>query len=174
MVEGSIVDEGFDGIAFEELATVEEVEFYEEAEATNSASQALDESGGGGGGSSGGKKIVYDVYVLARLDRVEVHLDDVGAVLQVVGFGDPVVRELADFPRGNEPDLARDGDGCSEDEAATLDADNHIGVLMVDVGGEKVDDLLESSRIGEGGSDVFEENPGFGEVGNVSNHSFRE
>ena len=67
---------------------------------------------------------------------------------------------------GTKPAFEAIGERRSEDEAASLDAENEIDLLPDVVGGEGVDELGEAVLILEQGGDVVEENSRLGEVWN--------
>ncbi len=69
---------------------------------TTSAPTRLQEIDRGGGSPPGGDDIVDDQDLFAGLDRIDVHLEGVGPVLEAVGLGDGLGRQLAGLPEGDE------------------------------------------------------------------------
>src|SRR5207253_67688 len=72
--------------------------------------------------------------------------------------------------KGDRSDAA--GDGRSEDEAAALDANDDLDVLVAERRAEAVERRAEPERILQQRRDVVEENPGFRKVGHVANLRF--
>ena len=74
--------------------------------------------------------------LFARLDRIDMDLDRVGAVLEVVGHGDGLVRQLAVLPDRHEPGRELVRHRAAQDEAAGLEPHHHVdgaaGVTALD------------------------------------------
>lgn len=111
--------------------------------------------------------IVNDKNLLAGLDGAILHLEEVGAVLLLVGGSDAGTGHLALLADGDEASAHSQGKRGAEKEAAGIETDNDIGLLV----GE-LDLELESDEKGLVGLDVLEEgedidkvDAGNGEVG---------
>lgn len=96
--------------------------------------------------------IVNDKNLLAGLDGALLHLEEVGAVLLLVGGSDAGTGHLALLADGDEASAHSQGERGAEKEAAGIETDNDIGLLL----GE-LDLELESDEESLVGLDVLEE-----------------
>src|SRR5687768_6139664 len=86
--------EGDDVVGGEAFATVKVGELYEEGYARYDAAGVLDELAHGAGGAAGGEEVIGDEHLGAGQYGVVVGLEGIGAVLELVGGGDGLAREL--------------------------------------------------------------------------------
>ena len=149
-------------------AAVEERQLDHEAEAHDHAAGLLHHSRGGGGGAAGGEQVVHDEDAMAVADGVLVHLQGVGAVLQIVGDADAFGGQLLRLAHRHEAGAERVGERRGEDEAAGFDAEDDIDLRIAVVVLQAVDDAAKSVRVLEQRGDVVEENAGLGEVGHLA------
>src|SRR5918998_5865018 len=148
----------------EAVAAVEGGEFYEEGDAGHGGAGVLDELAHGAGGAARGEQVVGDEDLGVWRYGVGVGLEGVGAVLELVGRGDRLARELIGLA-GQDEALARPvGQGRAEDEAAGLGREDTIVVEAVGGQGEGVDGGVEGLAVLYEGGYVLEGDAGFGEV----------
>lgn len=149
-------------------AAVEGGEFDEEGDADDFGVEGFEEFDGGGGGAAGGEEVVDEEDFFARFDCVDMDFDDVFAVFEGVGHlvGGP--REFAFFADGDEASVEDLGDAGGEDEAAGVDADDFIDFGAACGVGKELEGGFKEGRVAEDGSDVFEEDAGFGEIGDIA------
>ena len=76
--------------------------------------------------AAGRQQVVHDQHPLPGGDRVAVHLEAVGAVLQRIAGADRCRRQLSELAHRHEPGAEAIRDRAAEDEAAALDADDQI------------------------------------------------
>src|SRR3712207_611596 len=111
-------DERDDVVGGEEVAAAEVGELYEEGDAGYGASGVLDELAHGTGGAPGCEQVVGDQDAGTYWYGVCVGLEGVFAVLEVVGGGDGLSRELVRFTGEDEAFAGAVGQSRAEDEAA--------------------------------------------------------
>ena len=128
------------------LAPVEERQLDHEAEADDHAAGLLHHAGGGRGGAAGGEQVVDDEHAVALADGVLVHLQGVGAVLQIVGDADAFGGEFLGLAHGHEAGAQRVGQRGGEDEAAGFDAEHDIDLGVAVMVFESVDHAAEALR----------------------------
>jgi len=117
---------------------------------------------------TGGEDIIDDQDALPGPDGVGVHLEGVGAVLQVVGNGDRLAGELPRLADQAEPGRQAAGDGRPEDEPAALGPDDQVDVVAAERVGQQFDRQGQPRRIGQQRRDVAEQDARLGEVGDVA------
>ena len=140
-----------------ELAAASEgVEFDDEAEPGDDAAERLDEHGGGRRGTAGGQHVVDDQDPFARVDRVTVDLELVGAVFELVLLAHDRPRELAGLAHGNEARTHAVGDGSGEDETPGFDADHPVDLNAVELLDQAVDRRGEGGAVAQQRRDVAE------------------
>lgn len=138
------------------------------------AAELLDETARGGCGAARRDDVVHNEHLLARLYRVGLHLEEVLAVLLFVACRLGRAGQLALLPHGHEAGVEAQGQGGAEEEASGLEAYDDIRLLVCvcDVELEGADERLVSLGIGEDGEDVFEEDAGRWEVGELAERCF--
>lgn len=94
-------------IAFELVATLQEVELDREGDARNDAAELLDKLHGCLHRAAGGEQIVDEQDTLAGLDRVEVDFERVRTVLEVVADLRCFSRKLLGLRTGTKPAFKR-------------------------------------------------------------------
>src|SRR5260221_13830508 len=95
-----IDDQRTDGIILQFVAPVEKAEFDQERYFEDFCADLMQQGGGGGGGPARGQKIINQQDAAARLDRVNMDGDGIGAVFKIITLFVSPVRELALFPDG--------------------------------------------------------------------------
>ena len=147
---------------------VQRPDLDQEAEADDDPAELLDQPARGRRGATGGEHVVDDEDPLAGMDRVAVHLQLVGAVLEAVLLAHDRPRQLARLAHGHEPgpDLERDGRG--EDEPARLHPEHPIDGTCPEAVDELGDRPVEGLRVAEQRRDVAEGDPGLRVVGDVA------
>ena len=110
----------------EPLAAAERGELEQERHADDGGGRRTPTPGSarGGGGAAGGEHVVDDEHAVVGFERVAVHLERVGAVLELVAVRVRVPRQLARLAHGHEAGTERERDRRREDEPARLDADD--------------------------------------------------
>src|SRR5918998_2840650 len=111
-------DQGHDLVGLELVAAGEVGQFDQEGHAGYGAAGVLHELAHGAGGAAGGEEVVGDEDAGARRDGVGVGFQGVRAVLQLVGGGDGVARQLVGFAGEDEALFGAVGQGRPEHEAA--------------------------------------------------------
>jgi hypothetical protein len=154
------------------VAAVEKAEFDEERNFLNLCAEFLDEGSSGGGCAAGGEEIVNEKDAAAGFESIDVYGDGGSAVFEIVLFFVSLVREFAFLSDWNEAGIEFNGSGGGENESACVDSDDGIDAARFDVLSEEINATGEEARVGEDGSDVFELDPRFGEVGDVANGAF--
>src|SRR3712207_2997437 len=101
-------------------------ELYEEGDASYGASSVLDELAHGAGGAPGGEQVVGDQDASAGVYGVCVGLEGVCAVLEVVGGGDGLSRELVRFTGEDQAFAGAVGQSRAEDEAAGFGGEDAV------------------------------------------------
>jgi hypothetical protein len=182
--------QGVDGRA-ELLAALEEIEFEDEDVLDDLSTELLDERASCRCGATwvllafgcpacsssarptSGNDVVDDEDLLARLDSVGLHLEEVCAVLlhvlgRLAGTG-----QLALLADGHKGSAEAQGQRGAEEEAAGIEANNDVGLLgaLGNVQLEGAQQRLVQRRIGEDGQDVLEQDAGGGEVGELAQGS---
>src|SRR2546426_7696742 len=105
-------------------------------------------------------------------DRVPVHRQRVGTVLQIILDLEDVGRQLAWSPDRHEAGVELMRQRRGQDKPARLDADD-LGHVAVPVQRSEVsDDAAERYAVLEQRRDVIEQDPGFGEIRNLTNELF--
>jgi hypothetical protein len=170
------------------VAAVEELKLEEEDEAHQFAAHLLDELSTSVGRATyrnqylflymcveyqcsshtSSDNVVNDKDLLARLDGVSLHLEEVLAVLLLVANGLARTGKLALLAHGNEAGTETQGQAGTHQEATSLKADNDIGLLATVVGEnvqlQGANEGLMQSVIGEDGHNILEQNSRRGEV----------
>ena len=123
------MQDGVDGIGGDFIAAFEAGEFDEDGDADEFAAEVFDEFDAGFHGSAGGEDVVDEEDALAFDDGVGMDFEGVGAIFEVVSFGDSFVGELAGFADETEARGEAAGDGGAEDEAAAFGADDHADIF---------------------------------------------
>src|SRR5204863_6520634 len=114
-----------------------------EARLDEAAAHLLDQPDRGGRGPAGGDEIVHQQDRLSGRDGVEVHLDPVGAVLELVVITRGLPRELAPLADRDEAGAEAMGDRPAEDEPPSLDPRDLRDALSGVALGEAVDGAAE-------------------------------
>ncbi len=129
--------------------------------------QPLQQSAPGHHGAAGGDEVVDQQDPVAGLDRVGMQLDRGAAVFQFVGFLDRGERQLALLADGHEAHVELVGHDGAEDEAARVQARDHVGTqgpVHVAVH-EGIDEHAEHLRVLQQRGDVAELHARRGPVG---------
>ena len=153
----------------EELAAFEEIEFNEEGEGSEVATELIDQVDRGFGGAAGGEEVIDQDDVFSGMDGVLMDFEHGVAIFEGVGFSNRLPGEFTGFSHRDEPDSQTVGDGGAEDEPAGVDTDDFGRAVRGDDGGEGVDGEFEEFATSEDGGDVFENDSGFREVGDIAN-----
>src|SRR6185503_854453 len=169
----SVLEDGVNRVAGELGASVQRDQLDEEGEGVHFPTEAGHQLGGRARGAARGQQVVDDQHPLPLLHRIVVNLERIGAVLEGIGRGDALRRQLARLAHGREPRADAIGDGGAEDEPAALDADDEIDPLVPEREREAVDGGAEAGRVLHQRGDVVEEDAGLGEIGDVANLAFQ-
>lgn len=112
--------------------------------------------------------IIHHNHLLARLDGIGLHLEEVLAILLVVALGLAGARELALLAHGDEAGAKSQGQTRAEEETTGLKTDDNVGLLismdLKDVKLQAAKESLMQRGVGEDGQDIFEEDSGRREV----------
>src|SRR5918994_2913474 len=111
-------DQGDYLVGLEFVAAGEVGKFDQEGNAGDGSAGVFDELAHGAGGTAGGEEVVGHEDAGAFRDGVGVGFQGVRTVLQVVGGGDGIARQLVGFAGEDEAFLGAVGEGRSEHEAA--------------------------------------------------------
>jgi hypothetical protein len=114
--------------------------------------------------------VVDHEHLLARLHGVGLHLEEVAAVLLLVGSRLGGARQLALLADGRKAGAQSQRQAGAEQEAAGVQADHDVGlfVLLRDVEHQGADEVFVQRRVGEEGHDVLEQDARAGEVGELA------
>src|SRR5437660_3761044 len=154
-------------------AAVQEAELDDEPQPGDLGPEPLDQPDGGRRRAPGGEDVVDDQDLLVDGDGVAVQLEQAGAVLQLVGLGLDLPRQLPDLADGHEAGPEPVGDGGGDDEPPGLDADDLGDAETLEAADDRIDHEREALRVGQEGRDVLEDDPGLGEVGDVPDQVFQ-
>lgn len=117
---------------------------------------------------TGSNNVVNDKDLLAGLDRIGLHLEEILAILLLVALGFTRTGKLALLAHGDEAGTQTQRQAGTDQETASLETDNDIGLLATVVGKnvefQRANEGLVQSRIGEDRQDIFEQNSRGGEV----------
>src|SRR5215210_5713089 len=141
----------------------------QEPETDDHAAERFDQAARCGRGAPRSQHIVHHQDPLARVDRVAMNLELVGAVLELVLLTRHRPRQLARLPNRNETRTQAICDRGGEDEAPRLDADNAVDGDVVEPTHQVVDRTAEGGRVTEQGRDVAKRDAGVGIVGDRAN-----
>lgn len=112
--------------------------------------------------------VINDEDLLAGLDGIGLHLEEILTVLLLVALGLTRTGELALLAHGNETSTQTKRQAGTHQEATGLEADNDIGLLATVVGDDVkfqgADQGLMQRRIGEDRKDILEQDSGRGEI----------
>src|SRR5450631_2030671 len=117
-VPGLVADDALDPDALEPVASLEELELDEEAQANDLALEPLDQVDRAADRAAGGEQIVDHQDPLAGLDRVAMDLERVRSIFERVLDGDRLGRQLAQLADRNEASVEQVGHRRAKDEAA--------------------------------------------------------
>src|SRR5438132_3991676 len=156
------------GPATGELRSALEVrELDAESEARHAGAEALDQLRCRGGRPARREHVVDDQYRLPGRKRVDVDLEDVGAVLEAVGDPLGLSRELSRLAGRHETESELARDRRSEHESARLDPDDVLGGGLTERVRHRVDRAREGFGRSEERSDVAKEDAGRREIRHV-------
>lgn len=116
---------------------------------------------------TGSNNVINDENLLAGLDGIGLHLEEILTILLLVALGFTGAGELALLAHGDETGTETQRQAGSHKEATGLEADNDIGLLAVvgeDVKFQGADQGLMQSRIGKDRQDILEQNSRGGEI----------
>src|SRR5438128_3439513 len=168
----SVLDQGLDLAAFELFAPFERAQLQQKGQPDDLPAELAHQVDRRGGRSAGREQVVHDKHPLAHRNRVPVHRQRVGAILQIILDLEDVGRQLAGSPDRHEAGVELKRQRSAQDKPARLDADD-LGHVAVPVErGEVSDDAAERPAVLEQRRDVIEQDPGFGEIRNLTNELF--
>lgn len=117
---------------------------------------------------TGGNDIVDDQHLLTGLDGIGLHLEEILAVLLLVGLGHAGTGQLALLAHGDEAGTQAQGQARAHQEAAGLETHDDIGLLAVvaleDLQFQGADESLVQRRVGEDREDILKQDAGGREV----------
>lgn len=120
---------------------------------------------------TGSNNVVDNEDLLARLDSILLHLEQVLAVLLDIFSGGTGTGQLALLADGGEGDTETKGQAGAEEEATGIETDDDVGLSREGLGDlqlEGGDEGGVGSRVGEEGHDVDEVDAGNREVGEAA------
>src|SRR6266702_3981820 len=154
-------------VVLRELRTAfEEIELHGEAEAGDFAAKLPHQLHRRLHRPAGGEQVVDDDHALPRLDRVEVNLQRVGAVLQVVADARGLRRQLLGLAYRHEARVQPVRQRRAEDEPARLDTEHQVDLLADVVRRQRVGQLCEALLVLQQRGDVVEQNARLGKIRN--------
>ena len=100
--------------------------------------------------------------LLARLDGIALHLEEVTAVLLLILLGDDRSRQLSLLPDGDKGSPESQGQGRAEEKPTSIETDDDIWFLVCTIGLEQMqleapDERLVEGRVCEDGQDILEQ-----------------
>jgi hypothetical protein len=149
-------------------AAVEKGEFDQDGYANKVCAELVDESDGCRSGAAGGQEIIHNENGFAGEDGVLMKLDVGFAVFERVCGLACKPWEFSFFPDGNEPGTETVGYGGGEDKSPGVDADYLVHMKSTMGFAKQGDGFPEEFAVGKDGGDVFEDDAGFGEVGDIT------
>ncbi len=164
------MDERVDPIVGEGGPSIQKVKLNYDPEPAHDASQPLYKRCGRFGSATGGQEVIHDIGFHAGLDRVDVHFNRVRPILQRVFFGDSVVGQFAELPDEHEGKSQFEGNGHSEDESPTLDADDRFRPCRFRAFGHQVNDFLKRGGVFKHRCDVLKQDAWLREIWNISDN----
>src|SRR4051794_3881636 len=142
------------------VAPVQEGQLDQHRQRVRDSSAPLDQLTGRVRGPSGGQDVVDEQHALPHVDAVRVHLQGRRAVLERVGARVGLPGQLPGFAARDEAGAERQGQGCREDEAASLHSaplvDPHVAVGVAARRSEGVDHHRQALVVGQQRGDVLE------------------
>src|ERR1035438_939172 len=118
--------ERVDFVAAELLASLQEIELQDEPEAGYLALERFHQFCDCCGGSPCCQHVVNDQDILAGSDGVLVDFKNVGAIFELILDPCPLGRQFLLLPYRDEAIAQGVGDGRSDDESPSLDAEHHV------------------------------------------------
>lgn len=114
--------------------------------------------------------IIHNQDLLAGLDGILLHLEEILTVLLLVRGGDAGTGELALLADGDEAGVQTQGERGAEEEAASVQADDDVGLEagLEDLQLEGAEEGVVGGGVLEDGQDVDEVDAGDGEVGEAA------
>src|SRR5260370_5314699 len=111
----------------EELSPAQGLELDEDLDADHLSAKLANQPDRGGCGAARREYIIDDQHLLARLDGVRMHLELVGAVLELSGGADGFPGQLSGLANRDEPGVQLDRDRGARDETAGLGGRHEVG-----------------------------------------------
>lgn len=112
--------------------------------------------------------VINDEDLLAGLDRIGLHLEEILAILLFVSLSLTRTGELALLAHGDEAGTQAQCQARTHQEATGLETDNDIGLLVTVVGGDVkfqgANQGLMQGGVGEDGQDILEQDSRRGEI----------
>src|SRR5439155_16529443 len=169
----SVLQNRVDVLARQLAAAVQSHQLDQECESVHLAAEAFHQVGGRARSPARSQEVVDDQHALPRANRVFMNLQRVAAVFELVAGADAPRRQLPRLAHRREagPDAIRDR--RAENEPAALDGDNDLDTLILERKGKRIDGRAEARWILQQRRDVVEENPGLGEVRNMTDFFFK-
>ena len=115
-------------------------------------------------GAAGGQQVVQQHHALAGLHRIGLHLDPVGAVFQRVVQPDGRARQLARLAQHDEAEAEFQRQRRGDQEAAALDAGQHVGLVRADDVGQARHRRAPGRAVPQQGGDVVEQDARLREI----------
>src|SRR5581483_11038658 len=160
-------------LAGELLSALETNEFDQERQPLHVAPELFDEVRRRAGGAARRKEIVDDEYALPFGNRIVVHLERIGPVLERVAGLHRFRRQLARLADGRKTRVDAIRDRGAENEAAAFDADDDVDAL-IDVGQrEAVDRGAEADLVLQQRRDVVKQDAGLRKVRYVADFALQ-
>ena len=160
-------DDRVDLTPLELAATAQIGQLQQHADGLHRGAGLLNEGDGGSGRPTGGQHVVDDQDPRTLGDGLGPQLHPSRAVLECVVHADDRAGQLAALAHRNHADPEPNRQGRRQDEAARLEPRDRIDPTPVVIG-QPLDESGEGLTISQERSDVPEEDPRLGEVGNLS------
>jgi hypothetical protein len=159
--------------AGELLAASQVSQLDEKSDADDHAAHFPDQLDGGGHSSPRREKVIDQENALPLGDGVLVDGESTRPVFELVLQLVDVGWEFPRLTHGNEPRRQQEGKRRPQNEAAGLDADDLVDLLVLVVRREPLNDLLKGRLVLEQSRDVPEEDPLLGKIRDVAMRLFK-
>lgn len=159
-------------VGIEFFSSLEKLEFDQEADADDLATEFLDQLNRGAGRPAGCEKIIDENDLLPRRHRITVDLHVRFPILEAVGHPGRIPGELALLSNGNEsrPEAVRKRG--PEDEPASIDSDDLVRFLSLQGFSKQLGGQPKQISIRKQRGDVLENDPGLREIVHVADGGF--
>jgi len=163
-----VVHQNRNGGALELVASIETRDLKDEEEASDISLELPDKFGSSLCGTASSNNVVDNQDLLARLDSVFLHLEEIRAILLEILGRNTRTGELALFAHSGKADAQPQGQAGAKEKPAGIESDNDIGAAagegLLDLKLESVDKGVVGGGVGEEGHDIDKLNARDGKV----------